>query len=307
MKGQFHKFGPVSQARCVQVEAAAVKAAFNTHPHSRAACQAALRPLGLVAATSPLDELVPLGLDRFTGITFSPRHMIYEGMWKVLVEATLAKLQTSLGNAAAFNSCGKSIDVWIESYVSCCPFIKGHFSRGMSHFFYSAMATPHTPWISKTIKFGKITSFDVHRDIMRFWRLLLIDLLPDDVALMELFTDYLEWVRLALRLVHTDTSLLHMDTYCEAWLNDAVDIFGADLMDKRLKAHAPTHLAAMIRHHFTVLFGDDKAAESAHVRGAQEPWEHTNRGKTNVNKQMTAFICRNDVLSLLTILDDRRR
>ena len=52
--------------------------------------------------------------------------MIYEGMWQVFVEATLAKLQAQLGTAAAFNKCGKSIDQWVTMAAAPTPFVKAH-------------------------------------------------------------------------------------------------------------------------------------------------------------------------------------
>ena len=48
------------------------------------------------------------------------------------------------------------------------------------------------------VKFGKIVSKDTWRDIMRFWRLLLLDMLPESPQILDLFTVYFEWVSLVL-------------------------------------------------------------------------------------------------------------
>ena len=48
------------------------------------------------------------------------------------------------------------------------------------------------------MKFGKIVSKDTWRDIMRFWRLLLLDMLPESPQILDLFTVYFEWVSLVL-------------------------------------------------------------------------------------------------------------
>ena len=130
----------------MQSERAAVAAAFAAHPASAAARQAALRPRGLVAAYSPLDELEPLGLSRFSGVTFSPRHMIYEGIWCVFVEASFRKLREAVATTAAFNATGKAIDAWVVTAAAPCPFIKTAFKGGMSRYFYSALTNPGQPW-----------------------------------------------------------------------------------------------------------------------------------------------------------------
>ena len=54
-----------------------------------------------------------------------------------------------------------------------------------------------------TVKFGKITSKDTWRDIMRFWRLMLVDLFPECPQIQELFEVYFEWVSLALLVAHS--------------------------------------------------------------------------------------------------------
>ena len=48
------------------------------------------------------------------------------------------------------------------------------------------------------VKFGKIVSKDTWRDIMRFWRLLLLDMLPESPQVLDLFGVYFEWVTLVL-------------------------------------------------------------------------------------------------------------
>ena len=289
--GEFHWFGPRSEARTVCSERALVQAAFDALPTSAAARANRLRPFGLVAEFSPLDELAPIGLDRFTGITFSLLHMIYEGIWKVFLERTFAMIKAQV-TTAEFNQLGKRIDTWIVSSVAPMPFIKTAFHTGISRYFHSAMKGEG--WEAE-VAFGKITSKDTYRDIMRFWRVLLFDLMPEAPRMQQLFTDYLEWVRLALRLTHTDTSLEHLDTYCEAWLDGAVHVMGKETLWNRIKAHAPTHLTEMIRRHASALFNDDSLGESAHIEGAKQPWDHTNHRA--VDAQLAKFVTRRDVLS----------
>ena len=299
--GEFHLCGPKSQARTVASERALVQAAFNAHPNSATARATYLRPFGLVAEFSPLDELAPLGLDRFSGITFSLLHMIYEGIWKVFLERTFAMIKAQV-STAEFNQLGARIDTWIVASVAPMPFIKTAFHTGISRYFHSAMKGEG--WEAE-IAFGKITSKDTYRDIMRFWRVLLFDLMPEAPQVQELFTDYLEWVRLALRLAHTDASLAHLDTYCEAWLDGAVRVMGKETLWNRIKAHAPTHLAEMIRRHASALFNDDSLGETAHIEGAKEPWDHTNHRE--VDAQLAKYVTRRDVLRLLRELDQRHR
>ncbi len=156
----------------------------------------------------------------------------------------------------------------------------------------------NNPW-EVQVRFGKITTKDTWRDLMRFFRLLVFDLMPDNQQLMQLLTDYLEWVRLALRLSQTDASLLHAETYCEAWLDGMAACFGPESIMNRIKAHAPTHLREMVKYMASVLFNDDALGESGHIEGAKEPWERTNH--INVAPQMAAGVARRDTLRLLRL------
>jgi hypothetical protein len=296
LAGTFHLFAPKSRARSTAREKALVEQAFADHPHSRAARADSLRPHGLHPERNPLWALSELGLDPYLGITFSPLHMIYEGIWKVIVEGAFALVFASM-TRSAFSALGRRIDAWIVTHIAPTPFRKTGFGRGISHYFYASLVH-NNPW-EVQVRFGKITTKDTWRDLMRFFRMLVFDLLPDNQQLAQLLTDYLEWVRLALRLSQTDASLLHAETYCEAWLDGMVACFGKESIWNRIKAHAPTHLREMVTRNASVLFNDDALGESAHIEGAKEPWEHTNH--INVAPQMAATVARRDTLRLLRL------
>ena len=255
-----------------------------------------LRPFGLHPEPNPLLKLACLGLNIYWAITFSTLHMIYEGIWKVLVECTFGQLQRSAASKAEFNKLGKRIDVWVTTAIAPTPFVKTSFTKGISRYLYGALTESTKPWES-AVKFGKITSKDTWRDIMRFWRMLIFDLFPGALAMMTLFTDYFEWVRLVLLAAPTDANLVHAETYYEAWLAGGVALFGAVHFSKRIKAHAPAHIRKLISLHGSTPFNDDGLGESAHIEGAKEPWERTNH--RDVNAQLATFVARRDTLRLL--------
>ena len=294
--GAFHQLEPPAPERTVASERSLVEQAWAAHPDSHAARAAFLRPYGLHPQLNPLLQLACVGLYIYSAITFSTLHMIYEGTWKVLVESTFGLLKERTGSTAAFNKLGKRIDTWVVSAIAPTPFVKTSFNKGISRYLHGAMTNEASPW-APTVKFGKITSKDTWRDIMRFWRMLLFDLFPAALGVLGLFTDYLEWVRLAILPAPTDANLMHAETYYEAWLKAAVAMFGAERFMNRIKAHAPTHLRRLVKQHGSTPFNDDALAESAHIEGAKEPWERTNH--RDVNAQLARFVARRDTLRLL--------
>ena len=259
------------------------------------------------ALPNPFWQLVCVGFFIYSAITFSLLHMIYEGTWKVIVESTFGLLKQRSESTAAFNALGARMDVWIVVAVAPTPYVKTSFTKGISRYLHGAMSDAANPWAA-AIKFGKITSKDTWRDIstqhgtrgpsraqslslplahtspslslsrlttsaaVRFWRMLMFDVLPSS---LELCTDYLEWVRLVLLPAPTDANLVHAETYYEAWLTGAIQTFGEARFQNRIKAHAPNHFRTTTRKHASSLFNDDSLAESAHIEGAKEPWDRT--------------------------------
>ena len=98
----------------------------------------------------------------------------------------LQLMQSSL-SSRDFKALGKQIDAWITARVVPLHMTKCAFSRGISHYLYGAYINPLDPW-EGTVKFGQIASADTLRDILRFWRLLLVDISPGCPQLLELFT-----------------------------------------------------------------------------------------------------------------------
>ena len=180
--------------------------------------------------------------------------------------------------------------------MATTPFIKTSFNRGLSHYFHSALAKDGSAWQS-SIKFGKITSKETMRDVMRFWRLLLIDLTPECPELMELFTTYFDWKELVERLAHTSSSLDEAMKLYKEWAAIAVRLFGKEQFWNRIKFHIPEHLKEIVEDMMAVPYSDDAPAETAHIEGAKEPWEHTN-GR-NIQPTMTNYVARRDMLRLL--------
>jgi hypothetical protein len=153
LAGTFHLFAPKSRARSTAREKALVEQAFADHPHSRAARADSLRPHGLHPERNPLWALSELGLDPYLGITFSPLHMIYEGIWKVIVEGAFALVFASM-TRSAFSALGRRIDAWIVTHIAPTPFRKTGFGRGISHYFYASLVH-NNPW-EVQVRFGKI-------------------------------------------------------------------------------------------------------------------------------------------------------
>merc|ERR1719272_1011689 len=87
------------------------------------------------------------------------------------------------------------------------------FSKGLSHYFYGNYLDSNNPW-GTTVSFGKIASQDVYKDICRFWRVLLVDLLPNAPEFIALFSDYFDWIRLLNNRHHTDATLARLDRFC---------------------------------------------------------------------------------------------
>jgi hypothetical protein len=291
--GEFHIVHPASSAlRWVARERAVVEEALTKQ--SKKAQQDFARQYGLHPIRN--DGLWDVtGLDIYQGVTISPLHVIYHGHFPLFVELTFDSIQKQV-TKAAFNALGNKIDVYITSTVATTPFIKTSFNRGLSHYFHSALAKDGSAWQS-SIKFGKITSKETMRDVMRFWRLLLIDLTPECPELMELFTTYFDWKELVERLAHTSSSLDEAMKLYKEWAAIAVRLFGKEQFWNRIKFHIPEHLKEIVEDMMAVPYSDDAPAETAHIEGAKEPWEHTN-GR-NIQPTMTNYVARRDMLRLL--------
>ena len=292
-----HTDSGVQRIRSVASESARVETAFADHPHSNAKRKAALRPFGLHAQRNPLWKLRVVGFDIYQSITFSKLHMIYEGIWKVLVECWFDRARANCASAAAFNALGARIDAWVKSRIGSLPYTKTTFSGGISRYFHKP-TEGGSHWAHK-VRFGKITSATTWRDIMRFWRLLLFELFPDDTVHMTIATEYLLWVRTAEQTAPTDSDLLAGERHHAAWLAPACHTFGEHHFDKRIKSHAPLHNRQQVKLHGSNAFQDDAQAEAAHLEGAKQPWMLTNW--RNVTPQLGKIVARRDSLRLLTM------
>ena len=96
----------------------------------------------------------------------------------------------------------RGIDAWVTLYIAPLPFIKTSFKRGLSRYLYGSMTNDGEAW-GTTVQFGKITSKDTWRDIMRFWRILIVDLFPKNPAMQTVFELYFEWVVLVQKPLQT--------------------------------------------------------------------------------------------------------
>ena len=153
LAGTFHQVDVASEERTVEAEGALVQQAWAAHPNSDRARANYLRQYGLHPEPNPLLALACLGLYIYSAVTFSLLHMIYEGVWKVLVECTFGKLQRSATSKAAFNALGKRIDVWVTTAIAPTPFVKTSFTKGISRYLHGALTDSAAPWAS-TVKFG---------------------------------------------------------------------------------------------------------------------------------------------------------
>ena len=222
---------------------------------------------------------------------------MYEGTLPRLIEGTLRVIQKQV-TTAQFNRAGKGIDAWLISTGADFKSIGTGFSKGLSHYFYGNYLDSNNPW-GTTVSCGKIASQDVYKDICRFWRILLVGLLPNAPEFIALFSDYFDWIRLLNNRHHTDATLARLDRFCEFWMEAAVRLFGKELFWKRVKFHLAKHASHFIRLLGAIDYDDDATSEAAHIEGAKEPYTHTNR--RNVDPQMAKYVERRDTMRLLCL------
>jgi hypothetical protein len=278
--------------------------AWALHPHSAAARADHTRPLGLHPDPNPAFEVV--GLDVFQGTAIPLMHFCEHGTGQKLMECTFQLMQSSL-SSRDFKALGKQIDAWITARVVPLHMTKCAFSRGISHYLYGAYINPLDPW-EGTVKFGQIASADTLRDILRFWRLLLVDISPGCPQLLELFTVYFEWLELMYRRAHTDGSLRYASDLNEQWQDLAISLFGKEHFEDSIKFHAAgAHLADWTTGRGSLLYYNDAYGELLNKSNAKEPWRRTNyhRGPHGAEEQMTTVVSRTDLLKLLLQLAER--
>ena len=299
MAGQFQWYLPHDKLRTVASESRKVRQAWATHPQSASARARFCRPYGLHPVQNPYHRFPGLdgGFGVFSGATFVRLHNVYEGTLPRFIEGTLRIIQKQV-TVAEFNRAGKRIDAWLISTGSTFKSISTAFSKGLSHYFYGNFLDSNNPW-GTTVSFGKITSLDVYKDICRFWRVLLVDLLPNAPEFMALFSDYFDWLSLLNNRHHTDATLARLDRFCEFWMDAAVRLFGKELFWNRVKFHLAKHASHFIRLHGAIDYVDDATSEAAHIEGAKEPYSHTNH--RNVEPQMAKYVERRDTMRLLLL------
>ena len=299
MAGEFQWYHPHDRLRTVASEMQKVREAWAAHPQSASARAAFCRPYGLQPEQNPYHFFPGMdgGFGVYSGAAFARLHNVYEGTLPRFIEGTLRLIQKQV-TAAEFNRAGKSIDSWLISTGAGFKSIGTGFSKGLSHYFYGNILDSNNPW-GTTVSFGKITSQDVYKDICRFWRVLLVDLLPNAPEFMALFSDYFDWIRLLNNRHHTEATLARLDRFCEFWMDAAVRLFGKELFWRRIKFHLAKHASHFIRLLGAIDFADDATSEAAHIEGAKEPWTHTNH--RNVDPQMAKYVERRDTMRLLRL------
>ena len=268
--------------------------AWAAHPSNDAQRRAYLRPYGL--HPEPNEALQLIGLDLFQGTPPPPLHIFYQGLVKKLFACTFCVIQRQVPKAA-FTKLGKRIDAWLESLSSDCPWFKTSFPKGLSHFLYGAYVDENDPWAS-TVQFGKVASKHVYRDICRFWRLLVIDLFPECPQMLELFTDFFEYMELILRHASTDESLRVAEVHRDAWQTAAVRLFGKEEFEGMLKFHLPLHFAAFIKGRGSLPWWHDEDGEAQLRPNAKNLLARTNMA-VELEAQLAPVVQRRDALRLV--------
>ena len=148
------------------------------------------------------------------------------------------------------------------------------------------------------VRFGKITTKQVWRDVFRVWRVLLLDVLPEDSDLFEAVSDYLDWLDQSNRPAQTMQTRRHLSNLWESSIDGLVGCFGVQLYSRPpetcLHKHVPRHIGwhGVLRNH-----SDELHLETTHQRGVKGPWRHTNHKKPE--PQMARYASRRDLLELL--------
>ena len=151
------------------------------------------------------------------------------------------------------------------------------------------------------LKFGKVASKDIWRDIARFLRVLLVDLLPGDSAVNEAVGMYLELWCSANAPAHTRLTLLHLDTLAEDCMSQLVLVFtskdGTNPFSARPKTCGHRHFGQKIGKFGALCHLSDALFETSHLRHVKEPFDHTNAREPI--GQMARYVTRRDTTELL--------
>ena len=295
----FWRDGPYD-TRTVASQRRLIGMAWAQNPSSATARYRALTPYSLHPAANPCFNVV--GLDVFQGTAPPLMHMVWHGLWPKLVEVTFGVIQVQVA-PQAFKQLGARIDAWITAKVAPGGWLKTSFRRGFSHFLYGAYTNPRDPWAA-TVKFGQIAGKDVMRDIARFWRLMLVDLFPQYTRMLDLFTDFLEWVEMVYWLVQSEHSLAVLSSLKEAWRDQATSIFGSREFELMIKFHMPDHVGGWTRSRGTLLYDNDEEGEALHPRHAKDLWRRTNF-HDGCEATMAIMAERRDALELLLNLHNQ--
>jgi hypothetical protein len=268
--------------------------AWARHPHSATRRKEQLRPYSLHPDPNPCFDAP--GLEVFQGTAVPLMHLTWHGVVPKLVEQTFTAIQRQISRID-FRRLGERIDSWVATVVVPGRWTKTGFKRGFSHYLYGAYFDATDPWAS-TVKFGQIASKDVMRDICRFWRMLIVDLFPEEPKMLDLYTDYFDWLEMVYWRAHTDESLSLVASLNEQWKELAIDLFGKGPFELMIKFHAGVHIVDWTRARGSLLHVNDENGEAMMGDLAKEPWEHTNR-HYDPELQMVNYVERRDVLKLL--------
>ena len=301
------------ELRSRQSQMELIGSAWARFPESAAMRKGWLQQFGLHAHPNPCNRVV--GLDVYLGTAIPLAHMTYHGMAPKLIECSWRALQVQLP-AIDFRRVGERVDAWLVAKATPGGWLKTSFARGFSHFLYGAYIDPLNPW-KATVKFGQIASIDVMRDILRVWRVILIDLFEDFEEQLDLFTEYFSFMDLAYRKAHTDSSLALAAHHNQQWKNLAIQIFGKDEFEGMIKFHEGDHVADWTAGRpgpdgrpqggrGSLLWYNDADGEADHPRFAKYLFTRTNRHK-GCEKTMTAEAERRDVLQTLLDVCKRKR
>ena len=268
--------------------------AWELFPNSDTGRRDYLRPYGL--HPEPNEALHLAGLDLFQGTPPPPLHLFYQGLLKKLFACTFQTIQRQVSKSE-FTRLGKLLDRWLTRLSTSCPWLKTSFPRGLSHFLYGAFMDANDPWAA-TVKFGKIASKDVYRDICRFWRLLLTDLFPECPQMNQMYTDLFDHMELILRRASTDHSCRVSEVHREAWQTAAVSLFGKEEFEAMIKFHQPLHLCPFIKSRGAFPWWHDEDGEASLRPNAKALLKWTNMG-AEIEGQLSTVAERRDGVRLI--------
>ena len=268
-KGSFHQW-VVAERRTAEGTRRLIAQA-RQRCNTRQELEAEMKELGLHASDNPLAseyaERAGFDIHRGLGSPAATLHNVFEGTVHRGITCTLRRVQQTK-TAAEWRALVHRLDVWVMAEAS----FRGRttFSHGLSYYFYATDDHAGAP-----ISFGKVTSKDVWKDILRFWRVMLLDLLPDDNALQRAWGDYLHWWSWAQRPAHSASTLVELDRRAQQMFASFEAVYG-DEFALCVKFHLVMHVREFIELHGSLLYFDDALAEAAHLLGVKEPWKLTN-------------------------------